>query len=68
MLDGAQIGPPSVVIAGVSGVRLRYRIGADWIERWDSTRPEAMPQVVEAVIDLPRFGAVRQLFLTGIGL
>ncbi|MDB5718856.1 MAG: type secretory pathway component PulJ [Sphingomonas bacterium] len=67
MLDGAAIGPPSVVIADVRGVRLRYRVGADWLDRWESTRPEAMPQVVEAVIDVPRFGEVRQLFLAGTG-
>lgn len=68
MLDGAEIGPPTIVIGNVSGLRLRYRSGADWLDRWDNTRPDAIPQVVEAVIQVPRFGAVRQLFLTGAGL
>lgn len=68
MLDGAEIGPPSIVIGNVSGLKLRYRVGSEWLERWDSTKPDAIPQVVEAVIQVPRFGAVRQLFLTGMGL
>lgn len=67
MLDGAEIGPSSLVIGGVRSLRLRYRSGADWLDRWDSARPGAMPQVVEAVIDVPRFGTVRQLFLVGPG-
>ena len=67
MLDGAEIGPPALVMGHVRSLRLRYRIGADWLERWDSTRPGALPQVVEAVIEVPRFGAVRQLFLSGTG-
>lgn len=67
MLDGAAIGPPAVVISGVRSFHLRYRAGADWFDRWDTMRPGALPQVVEAVIEVPRFGAVRQLFLTGTG-
>ena len=68
MLDGAAIGPPAVVIRGVRSLKLRYRIGAQWYDRWDSTRPGALPQVVEAVIEVPRFGQVRQLFLAGTGV
>ena len=38
-------------------------------EPWLALDPtmRALPQVVEAVIDVPRFGEVRQLFLTGTG-
>ena len=46
---------------------LRYRIGAEWRDRWDSKRPGALPRAVEAVIDLEGIGPVRQLFLTGTG-
>ncbi len=67
MLDGAAIGPPAVIISGVRTLRLRYRNGADWYDRWESVRPGALPQVVEAVIAVPRFGEVRQLFLAGTG-
>ena len=67
MLDGAEIGPPALVIGHVRSLRLRYRIGADWFDRWDGTRPGALPQIVEAVIEVPRLGAVRQLFFAGSG-
>jgi len=67
MLDGAAIGPPAVILSGVRSLRLRYRVGPDWHDRWDPTQPDALPQVVEVVIEVPRFGEVRQLFLTGTG-
>ncbi len=67
MLDGAAIGPPAVIIAGVRSLKLRYRVSGDWFDRWDTTRPGALPRAVEAVIEVPRFGQVRQLFLTGTG-
>jgi general secretion pathway protein J len=67
MLDGAAIGPPAVIVSGVRSLRLRYRAGPDWHDRWDPTKPDELPQVVEAVIDVPRFGEVRQLFLAGAG-
>lgn len=67
MLDGAAIGPPAVIVAGVRSLKLRYRVAGDWLDRWDATRPGALPRAVEAVIEVPRFGQVRQLFLTGTG-
>ena len=67
MLDGAEIGPPAVVVSGVGSLRLRYRLGNDWLDRWETTRPGAMPEAVEVVMQVPRFGEVRQLFLTGTG-
>jgi general secretion pathway protein J len=67
MVDGAEASPPSRVLGGVRSLALRYRIGGEWRERWDSKRPGAMPQAVEAVIDIEGLGPVRQLFLTGTG-
>lgn len=67
MLDGAAAGPPAVIASGVKSLRLRYRSGADWHDRWDPTKPDQLPQLVEMTVDVPRFGEVRQLFLAGTG-
>jgi general secretion pathway protein J len=67
MVDGSEARPPSRVLGGVRSLVLRYRIGGEWRERWDSKRPGALPQAVEAVFDVEGLGKVRQLFLTGTG-
>jgi general secretion pathway protein J len=67
MVDGSEARPPAPVLKGVRSLVLRYRIGGEWRERWDSKRPDALPKAVEAVIDVDGTGPVRQLFLTGTG-
>lgn len=67
MVDGSEPQPASPVLNGVRSLTLRYRIGGEWRDRWDSRRPGALPQAVEAVIDVEGLGPVRQLFLTGTG-
>lgn len=67
-VDGSEAREPSPVLRGVRSLTLRYRIGADWRERWDVKRPGALPRAVEAVIDLERVGPVRQVFLTGTNI
>ncbi|PTD17211.1 type II secretion system minor pseudopilin GspJ [Sphingomonas fennica] len=67
MLDGAQPSRPGTVIRGVKSLTMRYRRKGEWRDRWDPERPEAMPDAVEAVIDIEGIGPVRQLFLTGTG-
>jgi general secretion pathway protein J len=67
MVDGSAPRPAAKVLGGVRSLVLRYRIGGEWRDRWDSKRPGALPGAVEAVIDLEGVGAVRQLFLTGTG-
>jgi general secretion pathway protein J len=68
MLDGAEPGPPAVIVRGVKSLALRYRIGGEWRDRWDVTRADAMPRAVEMVLDIDGIGLVRQVFLTGTDL
>ena len=68
MLDGAEPGPPAVIVRGVKSLRLRYRTGGEWRDRWDVTRADAMPRAVEMVLDIAGIGPVRQVFLTGTEL
>ena len=66
-VDGAAPGPASVLLTGVRSFSLRYRVRGEWRDRWDSTRPDALPQAVEAVIALDGAPELRQLFLVGAG-
>ena len=68
MLDGAEPGPPATIIRGVKAMTLRYKLGGEWRDRWDATRPDALPRAVEMVLDVDGIGTVRQVFQTGTGL
>ncbi|SNS04537.1 type II secretion system protein J (GspJ) [Sphingomonas laterariae] len=68
MLDGAAPAKPAIVMRGVEAMTVRYRRKGEWRDRWDSVRPEAMPDAVEMVLDVAGIGAVRMLFLTGTGV
>ncbi len=65
-LDGAEPLPATTVVDGVRRIRLRYRDrdGA-WRERWDPTKPPALPRAVELVMAARGSGTTRQLFQTG---
>ena len=64
-VDGAEPGPAAVLLTGVRAIELRYRTRGEWRDRWDSTRPDAMPEAVEAIIALEGAPELRQLFLVG---
>lgn len=65
MLDGAPAGAPTVMLSGVTALRLRYLSRTGWRERWDPLRPDALPPVVEATVELEGTGPLRALFLVG---
>lgn len=67
MLDGAATGTPTVMLTGVRSFRLRYLSRDGWRDRWDPLRPEALPPVVETVVDLDGIGRLRELFVVGAG-
>lgn len=66
-VDGAATGPASVLLTDVRSFGLRYRVRGEWRDRWDSTRPDALPEAIEAVIALDGAPELRQLFLVGAG-
>jgi general secretion pathway protein J len=67
-VDGSRTGTTAVLLDGVRSLRLRYRIGGEWRDAWDSARPEMMPQAIEAIMALDGAPELRQLFLVGTGL
>jgi len=67
MVDGADPLPPAILLQHVRSITLHYRTGGEWRDRWDSTKPGALPSAVEMTADIEGTGAVRQLFLTGTG-
>lgn len=67
MPDGAVIGEGGELADNVSEARLRFRDKGEWRDRWDATRPEAMPQAVELTITRNGSAPVRRLFLVGPG-
>jgi general secretion pathway protein J len=38
-VDGAEPLPPAVLLTGVSGLRLRYRVAGAWADRWTTPSP-----------------------------
>lgn len=64
-VDGAAPLEAAVLLTGVESVRLRYRLGEEWRDRWDPLEPDALPLAVEAVVEIAGVGPVRQLFHVG---
>ncbi len=62
MLDGAEPGPPAVLMTGITGARLRFRREGAWSDRWDD--PASLPDAVEIALDRPG-GRLTQAFLVG---
>ena len=68
LVDGAQPLAAATILAGVDGLRLRYRDEkGDWRDRWDPTEPDDLPRAVEMIVET-QGGGTRQLFVTGTGL
>jgi general secretion pathway protein J len=58
---------PSVLIRGVTSTRLRYRKAGAWQDVWNERQPDAMPDAVELTLTIDGIGAVRQMFVIGLG-
>ena len=67
MIDGAAPLPAATALAGVNGVRLRYRLAGAWSDSWNGTQGAALPQALELVVERADGVAFRQLFLVGSG-
>jgi general secretion pathway protein J len=66
-LDGAPLGPPAVLLRGVTAARLRVHVGGIWHDRWPpagrAAAPEALPSAIELTLESPATGPLRQIFL-----
>lgn len=49
-VDGAEPGPPVVMLEGISAVRLRVAGDQGWQEGWQPDSPEALPRALELVL------------------
>ena len=66
-IDGAAPLPPVSMLAGVQGLRLRYRYAGAWSDRWDGAGGVPLPQAVEMTIDRANGVSWRTMFLVGTG-
>lgn len=65
-VDGTGRATASPLIAGLRGIRLRYRDrDGIWQPVWNSTDPRQLPRAVELVSNGAAHGSVRTLFLVG---
>ncbi|WP_416906882.1 MAG: type II secretion system minor pseudopilin GspJ [Polymorphobacter sp.] len=66
-LDGAPLGPPAVLLQGLTAAALRIHVDGAWHDRWPplgrAEAPEALPDAVELTLDSPATGRLRQVFL-----
>ncbi|MCG2842733.1 prepilin-type N-terminal cleavage/methylation domain-containing protein [Sandaracinobacter sp. RS1-74] len=49
-IDGAQPGPATVMLPGVSAIRIRVASASGWQDHWQPSRPEDLPQAVEITL------------------
>lgn len=66
-VDGAAAATPLVLDTGVERAQLRFRGKADWQDRWDAERTDAMPKALELTITRRGEPPVKRLFLVGTG-
>ncbi len=67
MVDGAPPLPPAVLLPNVRQVRLRYRLGGAWSDRWDGVQGVPLPEAMELSVQRTDGLVYRQLFLVGSG-
>ncbi|QNA84109.1 type II secretion system minor pseudopilin GspJ [Sphingomonas sp. So64.6b] len=67
MLDGAEPLAPSVLLADVREVALRYRVNGAWSDTWQGSAQAPLPQVLEMRLVRGNGIEFRQLFLVGAG-
>ncbi|MEI6486462.1 MAG: type II secretion system minor pseudopilin GspJ [Sphingomonadales bacterium] len=65
MVDGTDAGMPSVVLKGVTSVRLRILGSAGWQDGWLSRDPTAVPRALELTVAGPQIGQLRQIVVMG---
>lgn len=67
MLDGAPLGPPAVLLRGITAARLRIHSNGAWHDRWppdgQAAALDAMPSALELTVESPATGTLRQVFL-----
>jgi general secretion pathway protein J len=67
MLDGAPLGPPAILLRGITAARLRIHSGGAWHDRWppdgQAAAPDALPTALELTVESPATGTLRQVFL-----
>lgn len=61
-LDGAAPGPPQVVLAGVRGLAIDYRLDGQWLDGWPGG-VEHLPQAVRMQLEIDGLGAMAWWFL-----
>lgn len=67
-LDGADLGPPQVLLTGVQSAKVSFAAGSEWVEALPSGAHRPPPQAVRLQLRLEDMGEVEQLFLvTGEG-
>jgi|TARA_R100000501_G_scaffold13654_4_gene24979 general secretion pathway protein J len=65
-LDGAEFGPPAVLLPGAQNVEIEFHLEGAWNERPMTANGDALPDAVRLTLTHPRFGRTEQLFLTGV--
>ncbi len=67
LVDGAAPLPPVVLAEGIGNARLRFRVKGEWLDRWQPSNVQAMPQAVELTITRAGEAPLTRLFLVGVG-
>lgn len=67
MLDGAAPDAAATLVDRVRLVRLRYRAGEGWRDRWDALRIDVLPRAVELTVRQAGGPEYRYVFLVGAG-
>lgn len=67
MLDGAAPDAGATLVDRVRLVRLRYRAGDGWRDRWDALRIDVLPRAVELTVRQADGPEYRYVFLVGAG-
>lgn len=67
MVDGSAPHPPALLIAGVTGLRLRFYSKGQWLDGWQPEAVDALPEAVEITMTARDNPELRQLFLVGPG-
>jgi len=68
MLDGAAPSAAVTMLRGVTGFAVRYRFAdGSWHDRWETTKPDALPRLVEVTVTRTKEAPVRAVYLVGTG-
>ncbi len=67
LVDGAAPLASTVLADRVRSTRLRFRAKGEWLDRWQPSDGQAMPQVVEITITRANEAPLTRMFLVGVG-